>query len=131
MSQKHPDNDHWQRHRGVITQIKRKALLFGIPLLGAFFWPPLLAVLGALLLAHIITDGRRVSRHREMLAKTDFPLRCADLVAFAFLTWSVPFLDAYRILKGCLRDRGKTKPWMPTPAHAGKMPAMSEEKALG
>ena len=109
MSQKHPENDHWHRHGGVIRQIRIKGLLFGLPLLGGIVWPPLFALLVLILLAHFVVDGRRAWEHRTLLEPTGFRLRPIDFMGFTFLGWALPFVDAFRIVKGCIRDRGRIR----------------------
>lgn len=113
MSRKHPDADHWQRHRRVMHQIVKRLLLFGIPVLAGIYWRPLFLLPALILLAHFWVDGRRAWAHRAQLARIGYRLRPADFLAFTFLNWTVPFIDLWRIFKGCVRDWGRVSPWQP------------------
>ena len=113
MSQKHPDGNHWRRHRGVVRQIVKRAAWLGVPAAAALAWPPLFALLGAVLLLHVAVDARRALACRRELRALGLALRPADFWAMTLLNWAVPFLDAWRIAKGYLRDWGKTRAWVP------------------
>lgn len=128
MSQKHPDGDHWQRHQGVVRQIRRKAIVLGLPLAAALIWPPFWMLWVPVLLAHLVMDGSRAWRHRRAVEEAGFAMRRVDLLAFTFLTWAVPFVDAYRIAKGYVRDKGRVRPWRPSPDEGFTAPAGSGEK---
>ncbi|HEY3130382.1 MAG TPA: glycosyltransferase family 2 protein [Acidobacteriota bacterium] len=111
MSQKHPDADHWKRHREVVNQIIKRFALFGIPMLGGWIWSPLFLLLPAVLIGHFLIDGIRARKYREQLAKMGYRLSRGDFLAFTFLNWAVPFIDAWRIVKGYLMDWRRTGPW--------------------
>lgn len=105
MSRKHPDADHWQRHRGVTRQIVKRFVLFGGPALGGIFWVPLWTLLVPIFAAHFLVDGRRAWQHRENLSKLGYRLRPADFWAFTLANWAVPFVDAWYIAKGVSKLR--------------------------
>ncbi len=109
MSQKHPDCDHWIRHRTVIRQIQKKFVFVGLPFAALWFWPPAALLLALVLASYVTRDTGLALRYRRELRVIGFRLRKRDMAAFALLNWSVPFIDAARIAKGYIRDYGELR----------------------
>jgi len=123
MSKKHPDGDHWQRHRGVVTQIVKRFLWFGIPTFAGLAWTPMFSLLLAVLILHLLADGRRALAYRRELLPIGFQLRAADFWSMMLLNWAVPFVDAWRILNGYILDFWRTRAW--------EAPSGKEDDAAG
>ncbi len=104
MNRKHPREGVWTRNRHLFAQMKRKAILFGIPFVTGFIWRPAFAALLAVLALHVALDGWRVWKNYAKLEGTGLRARPVDLLLFASLNWTIPFVDGFQMARGWIRD---------------------------